>query len=358
MQIPFFTLDRQHLAIKSELQNVYTKVIENGQFILGEEVSKFEHNISKYIGVPHAISCGNGTDALELILQGLGIERGKEVIVPSNTWMSVGEAVINSGGIPRYVDIDRDTYILDLDKVDSLISKNTFAIIAVHQFGYPIDLRSFKTKMESQNIYLIEDCAHAIGAMVGETKCGSFGDAAAFSFYPTKNLGALGDAGAVVTSNEELAERIRLLSNHGQVARDSHVIAGRNSRLDELQAAILNLKLRYIDSYNKKRNEIGSMYIKHVNIASNHLSNNLKHVYHQFVVQHDRRDELSQYLNGKGIGTAIHYPESLADMKIFKSRDLTPIASETSRKILSIPIFPELTEEEVGYIIEKINSFD
>lgn len=358
MQIPFFTLDRQHMALKSELENVYAKVVESGQFILGEEVSKFEHNISEFIGVHHAISCGNGTDALELILQGLGIEKGMEVIIPSNTWMSVGEAVVNSGGIPRFVDVERGNHVLDLDKVDSLVSKNTFAVIAVHQFGYPIDLKSFKTKMESQNIFLIEDCAHAIGAMVGETKCGSFGDAAAFSFYPTKNLGALGDAGAVVTSNEELAERIRLLSNHGQVTRDSHVIAGRNSRLDELQAAILNLKLRYIDLYNKKRNEIASMYIKHANITSNHLSNNLKHVYHQFVVQHERRDELSQYLNGKGIGTAIHYPESLADMKIFRSKDLTPIATETSKTILSIPIFPELTDEEVGYIIEKINSFD
>ncbi len=353
MQIPFFTLERQHADIQEELDNAYKRVMNCSQFILGNEVEKFEESFANYLGIGHCVTCGNGTDALELILKGLGIEDGDEVIIPGNTWMSVAEAVINLRGVPKFADVNPDNYCIDLESLDELINEKTFAVIVVHQFGFPLPVEKLKQTLNKRNIYLIEDCAHATGATITSEKCGTFGNAAAFSFYPTKNLGSLGDGGAVVTNDSELAKKIGLIRNHGQMKRDLHSLSGRNSRLDELQAAFLNVKLNYLEEFNRKRQSIANKYCREL-----YQPFDSNHVYHQFVIKHPGRDELKDYLKSFGIGTAVHYPKALSDISFLSESSTTPMATSLSSQILSLPIFPELTDDEIDYILKAIMTFD
>ncbi|MCR9253062.1 MAG: DegT/DnrJ/EryC1/StrS family aminotransferase [bacterium] len=357
MQIPFFTLDRQHLGLQSELENVYARVMEKGRFILGEEVERFESRFASFIGVDYCISCGNGTDALELILHGLGVKTGDEVIIPGNTWMSVAEAVVNVGGIPRIADMDPTSLSMDLDHINDLISEKTFAVIFVHQYGNPTDVRPLKETLSKQGVFLIEDCAHAHGATINGIKCGAMGHASAFSFYPTKNLGCLGDGGAVLTNDDKLESKLSQVKNHGQVSRDHHVVSGRNSRLDELQAGFLNEKLSHLNNWNQKRRKNANYYLSHISSDYVYLYQFENSIYHQFVITSDVRDQVTSFLLSNGISTGIHYPNSINQMELYENIDPTPKSDIFSKQALSIPVFPELNQEELDYIVETINSF-
>lgn len=360
MLIPFFTLERQNNEIKGMLANTFDEVISKGDFILGGQVRAFEESFAKFLGADHCVSCGNGTDALELILEGLEIKSGDEVIIPDNTWVSLAEAVKRVGGVPVCCDVLKSTFNLSPESVKSTITDRTFAIIVVHQYGNPADMDALMKIKQENDLYLIEDCAHAAGAEIEGKKCGAIAEASSFSFYPTKNLGAFGDGGAVVTNNDSLAERITLLRNHGQVARDKHVLSGRNSRLDELQAAFLLTKLTLLESVNQKRRTIAMKYYQFLQDVDGIKLPEISagHIFHQFVIICNRRDELMKFLSEQGIGTAIHYPHTISSMGIigFNEKEI-PISAALSKQVLSLPVFPELTMEEVSYISNSIKQF-
>ncbi|MEL6559138.1 MAG: DegT/DnrJ/EryC1/StrS family aminotransferase [Bacteroidota bacterium] len=360
MQIPFFTLDRQNKALKSMIDQAFEEVMSQGRFILGGKVHAFEEKFASYIGADGCVSCGNGTDAIELILEGLEIQRGDEVIIPDNTWMSLAEAVKRVGGVPVCCDVDQHTFNLSPTSVSQSITDRTFAIIVVHQYGRPADIDELLQIKKDRNLYLIEDCAHAAGAKLGLKNCGNLADAASFSFYPTKNLGAFGDGGAVVSNNEKLLERVRLLGNHGQLSRDQHLLLGRNSRLDELQASFLSVKLSQLDSFNRKRQTIAAKYRELLHdVDAIRLPEAFEgHIYHQFVIVTEERESLMTFLSDQGIGTAIHYPSTISSMDIIGiDQKQNHVAKELSDKVLSLPIFPELTMEEVTFVAKAIRRF-
>lgn len=360
MKIPFFTLDRQNEQLENLINDTFGKVISKGDFILGEQVAIFEDKFKKYLGVDHCISCGNGTDALELILEGLEIQPGDEVIIPDNTWMSLAEAVFRTGGVPVCCDVDESSFNLSVETVEAAITDKTFAVIGVHQYGQPFLVDELLEITRKKNILLIEDCAHAAGASISKKRCGSLADAASYSFYPTKNLGAFGDGGAVTTDNKLLAEKIRLLRNHGQLKRDIHKLSGRNSRLDEIQAALLSVKLDYLDTWNERRVSIAVRYCELLtNISQIVLPQLINgHIYHQFVLKTENRDSLKDFLADNSVQTAIHYPATIRSLGITNQKNpFNPIAESLSGKVLSLPIFPELTEEEINYITELIRNF-
>lgn len=359
--IPFFDLSRQHDALSEQLKNAWERVLEKSWFILGEEVKRFEASFASYLSVGHCISCGNGTDALELALDAGGIGYGEEVIVPANTWVSVAEAVLRRGGVPVFADSLAAEYTIAPESVIRCLSPKTKALIVVHQYGNPARMDELISIAKTHGLLLIEDCAHAHGAKYHGKKVGSLGDFGCFSFYPTKNLGGLGDGGAVVTNSDERAEQIRLIANHGQLGRNIHDRAGRNSRLDELQAAFLNAKLPYLDQWNQRRRDIAARYFK--NLPDKYVlplsSVQSSPVFHQFVIQCQERENLMARLRSAGIETAIHYPELISGMRPYarfrRDQKGLPVAEEEKQFILSLPIFPELREEEVGRIMEELN---
>lgn len=359
MKIPFLNLDRSHAAIESELEDAFRSVLDSGWFIGGKEVEKFENEFAKYIGVEHCVTCGNGTDALELILKAFGIGTGDEVILPSFTWVSDAEAVLNVGATPVLADINESNYLLSVDSVREKITANTKAIIAVHLYGSAAVLIGLRQLCKEHSVKLIEDCAQAHGAQIEGKQVGSIGDAAAFSFYPTKNLGALGDGGAVTTNNEELAHRIRLIANHGQSRRDEHEVVGRNSRLDPMQAAFLNIKLGYLDQWNKERERLAEVYLAELDGLPITLPENQPgRVFHLFVIALEERDSLKVHLENKGIQAAIHYPKAIHQISAYKqySSDL-PNAEKAAAQVLSLPLYPGLIEEEVRMVTKEIRRF-
>lgn len=358
--IPFFDLTRQYKSIQEELLSAEEEVFTNGLFVKGQQVKKFENDFANYIGAEYCISCGNGTDALELILKAWGIGPGDEVIVPAFTWISDAEAVVAVGAIPIFVDIEDIYFGLDPKKLNDKVSNKTKAIIPVHLFGHPCRIEEIKSAATKNNILLLEDVAQSHGSSINGRKSGTFGDAAIFSFYPTKNLGAYGDSGAVVTDDEMLASKIRLLADHGQPERDHHVLAGRNSRMDELQAAFLNVKLKYLDKWNQRRAEIAGEYSKEIDerFLIPKISPNAKHVFHQYVIRHSRRDEVRKNLENNNIGSAIHYPAPIPAILPFVEEgweEKYPVAKEVSETILSLPVFPELNQGEIECIITSLN---
>lgn len=362
--IPHFDLSRQHQQLAPALEQAFGRVVGNSWFILGEEVKAFEKLFGEYLGVSHCIGCGNGTDALELALAGLGVEVGDEVIVPANTWVSVAEAVVRLGGLPVFADSLPGEYTVDPASVERCISGGTKAVIVVHQYGQPARLDAIVELCKRRKLALIEDCAHAHGTEYNGRKVGSFGDAACFSFYPTKNLGCLGDGGAVATSWSDLAETIRRMANHGQTKRDVHLLRGRNSRLDEMQAAFLRLKLGHLDLWNIRRRAIASNYSSGLDKSMYRLPpNGDPHyaVFHQYVIQTDERERLIQHLEQSGIGVAIHYPRLICDMAPYTQFRKDPeglvVGTQEKSMVLSLPIFPELTDEEVLKVIHALNTF-
>ncbi|WP_258099938.1 DegT/DnrJ/EryC1/StrS family aminotransferase [Marinoscillum pacificum] len=346
MNIPFFDLTRQTISLQEELDSAYGRVLKSGRYIGGEEVERFEHDFAQYLGANHCVSCANGTDAIEMSLEVLGIGPGDEVILPAFGWISGKHAVQRAEAIPVFVDVEGHTGNMDVSLIEAAITPKTKAIMPTHLYGKPCAIVELRNICDKNQLYLVEDCAQAHGAEVEGRKVGNFGDLSVFSFYPTKNLGCFGDGGALVTNNGDLAESLRRLKNYGKDSAGSFTQPGRNSRLDELQAAILNVKLSYLDQWNSRRKEIASSY-------STILSNNLlldssNSVNYQFVLNHDQREVFRSHLAKSGVSTELHYNFILNSSSEF------PNAAKLSEQVMSLPVFPELTTQELSYICEQL----
>ncbi|MBN1251754.1 MAG: DegT/DnrJ/EryC1/StrS family aminotransferase [Bacteroidales bacterium] len=364
MKIPFVDLKSQYNSIKKEIDSAIQSVIERTAFIKGEEIEQFEKAYAEKYGVKNCIAVANGTDAIYIALKMLGIKEGDEVITVANSWISTAETISQTGATPVFIDIDKYSTI-DISKIEEKITKNTKAIIPVHIYGQSADIKAIKKISDKHNLFLIEDCAQSHFAEFEGQRVGTFGDLATFSFYPGKNLGAYGDAGAIVTNNDELANKMRMYANHGALKKHQHKIVGINSRMDTLQAAILKVKLPHIDSWNAKRAGNAEYYDKILanigDIIVPPKRENAKHVYHVYSIRTKFRDELMNYLENNNIGVAIHYPVALPLMEAYshlnyKNSDI-PIASEYQDQILSLPMYPELTKEMMDYVAETIKQF-
>jgi dTDP-4-amino-4,6-dideoxygalactose transaminase len=366
MQIPVFTPLRQYFNLKEEIDRAIQKVLNSGKFILGDEVAEFESSVARYLGVKHAIGVASGTDALQIALMSIGLKPGDEVITTPFTFVATAETIALLGGKPVYVDVDEETFNINPEFISDKITSRTRAIIPVHLYGQTADMDEIKEVIQGKDIFIIEDSAQAFGAEYKGRKAGSMGDIACISFFPTKNLGAFGDAGMVVTNNDELAEKIKMIRTHGSNVKYHHKILGINSRLDTIQAAILLVKLKYIDRWNQRRMEIAGKYnelLKDIsNIEIPHVRPYNKHVFHQYTIRiKNSRDELREFLRAEGIQTAVHYPIPLHLQEAFKSFEYRkgdfPISEKLSKEVLSLPMFPELRDEEIEYISAKLHEF-
>lgn len=359
--IPLVDLCSQYNSIKTEIDNAISQVVSDGSFIRGRSVSLFEKKFAGYIGTEYCIGVGNGTDALELILQALNIGDGDEVIVPAVSWIATAEAVSNVGAEPIFADIKPDDYTIDPDDIVNKITEKTKAIIPVHLYGCPCDMDKISEIARKNSLHIVEDCAQAHGAEYKGQKIGTFGIASAFSFFPSKNLGAFGDAGGVVTDDKTIAEKVRMHANHGQLnVRHSHHVIGRNSRLDTLQAAILDVKLNHLDSWNEKRREAADEFNRILcnshSYVLTHLVPEKKHVYHIYAVRCRFRDKLISQLESAGISSAIHYPNPLPFLEAYSYKNFGPadfpVAFHFCNEIVSLPIFPEISNDQIARICE------
>lgn len=364
MKVPFASFKPMEKELDAELKRAFERVYENSCYIGGNEDEKFERAFAQYCNTSYCVGCGNGLDALMLTLKALGIGKGDEVIVPSNTYIASALAVTYVGAIPIFVEPDIHTYNLDVTKIEERITKKTKVIMPVHLYGQPADMDSIVRIAKEHSLYVVEDCAQAHGAAYKGKKVGSFGDAAAFSFYPGKNLGALGDAGAVVTNNKELADTVRMLGNYGSDYKYHHIYQGNNSRLDEIQAAFLLEKLPHLDRMNCERQKIAEKYMNEITNSKLNLPcviENVEPVWHIFAIRCKERDALAQYLKEKGIETNKHYPipihlqEAYKELGIIKGK--LPIAEEISATELSLPMYFGMTDEQVEYVVDKLNIF-
>ncbi len=360
MEIAFVDLKAQYKSIKNKIDQAIAEVLNNTSFIGGEKVKEFEANFAEYIGVNHAIGCANGTDAIEIALEALGVGRGDEVIIPAYTWVSTASAVSRVGAEPVFVDVHEDYYTLDAGLIEQSITSKTKAIIPVHFYGLPVDMRAITKIAKEHNLLVSEDCAQAHGAMIGKQLVGTFGDLATFSFYPGKNLGAYGDGGIILTNDEKLAHKCRIISGLGQDGKHNHVMAGRNSRLDTLQAVILSVKLPMLEEWTARRRWVARQYnqkLDELKIKVQRIPTDYKHVYHLYVIQVDRRDELKNYLAENGVQTQIHYPRPVNQFDFFKNRGVQKVADAMSDRLLSLPMYAEMTEEQINYIVKLIKKF-
>lgn len=365
MNVPFLDLKSPYNELKTELDAAYRRVMESGWYILGEEVEAFESEFAAYCGAKHCVGLGNGLEALHLILRGYGIGLGDEVIVPANTYIATWLAISYAGAIPVPVEPDKRTYNLDPERVESAITSRTRAILPVHLYGQPADMAPIAEVAHRHGLKVIEDAAQAHGAMYKEKRAGTLADAAGWSFYPGKNLGALGDAGAITTDDDELAERVRTLRNYGSRVKYYNEVKGYNSRLDPLQAAFLRVKLPHLDEWNQRRKSIAAVYRKklaHVpGLVSPFVPEDIDPSWHIFLIRHPRRDALQKHLSDAGVGTLIHYPVpphlsgAYADMTC-KPGDF-PITEEIAQTALSIPMGPHLQAEQMQHVIDSIESF-
>ncbi len=359
MKIPFLDLSRLEDSLKERLKSKFSEMLNAGIFSGGKEVEAFESSVSKILKSPFSISCANGTDALELGLRALGIGPGDEVIVPAMTWVSTAEAVILVGAKPVFVDTDENGLIsFDWERA---ITPQTKAVIPVHLYGKMVEMEPLISNAKSHRLFVIEDAAQAFGSFQKEKASGTWGDVGCLSFYPTKNLGALGEAGMCLTSSLELNQKIRLLSNHGQPVRDQHELVGRNSRIDSIQAGFLNVMLEEWEENLRKRKALAQFYLQEFSrILEIRLPSGLDqpdHNAHLFVIQTKRRDELKTYLAERGIGSAIHYPMILPDMKPFAFERDFENARNLAREGLSLPLNPWLKESEVIEVIDTVIRF-
>jgi dTDP-4-amino-4,6-dideoxygalactose transaminase len=364
MNIPFVDLHAQYLSIKEDIDKAIQDVITQTAFIKGSFVSKFETDYAALYNVKHCIGVANGTDALYITLKMLGIGHGDEVITAANSWISSSETISQTGAKPIFIDHD-DYFTIDVSKIEEKITSRTKAIVPVHLYGQMADVHKIERLCKKHNLYLIEDCAQAHFASLEEKKAGLTGIASTFSFFPAKNLGAYGDAGAIITNDDDLALAIRKFANHGMLKRHHHEFEGINSRLDGLQAAILSAKLPHILNWTDQRIKNANHYFDALKDISEielpKVRNGAKHVFHLFVIKTEHRDKLADYLESKGIGTSVHYPTPLPLLPAYSNLGYVaadiPRASENQKRILSIPMFPELKCEEIDYIAECIRNF-
>ena len=364
--VPFADLHAQYLTIKPEIDAAIADVIRTSAFIRGPHVQKFEHQFAEAVGAKHCVSCANGTDSLYIAMHGLGVEPGDEVIAPAHSWISTTETITQAGGKVVFCDTDRDTFTIDPKQIEALITPRTVGIVPVHLYGQPADMDAIMAIASRHKLWVIEDCAQSHLARQNGRLVGTFGNAASYSFYPGKNLGAMGDAGAVVTSDAALADRMAMFARHGGLVKGDHQIEGINSRLDGLQAAVLSVKLPRLPAWTKRRQEIAAHYNLlfngHAPLITPVVAAGRQHVYHLYVVQHERRDALAQHLSSQGIQTVVNYPVALPFLPAYRrfghQPAQFPAAHHHQSRILSLPIFPEMKEAQIEAVVHAVRSFD
>lgn len=366
--IPLVDLKRQYRSIQPEIDSAVSEVLASGSYIQGKNVKAFENEYANYVGTKYAIGLSSGSEALTLGLRALGIKENDKVLTVSFTFTSSVDCIVHNGGVPVFADINAETYTIDPTKIEKLISPPVKAIIAVHLYGNPVDLEPLMEIARKHNLFFVEDAAQAHGSKYKGKMIGSFGDIACFSFYPAKNLGAYGDAGSITTNDDELAYRIQMLREYGQSEKYVHKSIGFNSRLDELQAAVLRVKVRHLDKWNESRRRNAKIYSECLRKVSNSgeivlpkETDGGTHVYHIYGIQTENRDELRQSLPNEGIQTGIHYPIPVHLQESYRNRpfcagDLSN-TERIAKKELSLPMFPELTEDEISYISDKVTQF-
>lgn len=365
MKIPFVDLFAQYTSIKPEIDQAIQSVITETAFIGGKYVEKFEKEFAELYGVKNCIAVGNGTDSLYIIMKMLGVKEGDEVVTVANSWISSSETISQTGATPVFVDIDKDFYSIDTALLEKAITPKTKAIIPVHLQGQICDMETIMMIANKYNIPVIEDCAQSHFSEFNGKRAGLFGIAASFSFYPGKNLGAYGDAGCIITNDDQLARKFKMFARHGAIIKHQHEMEGINSRLDGMQAAILSAKLPYILKWTEQRIHIAKLYDQYLSgideIVCPKVRPNSKHTFHLYVLQVEKREELAAYLKENGIETAIHYPSILPALKCYEYLGLDlnsyKICEAMQPKILSLPIYPELTEDMVKYVSNKIKEF-
>ena len=365
MEVPFVSFEKTEQELDAKIRDAFERVYGRSWYIGGEEDAQFEKEFAAFCGATHCVGTGNGLDALMLALKALGIGEGDEVIVPSNTFIATALAVTYTGATPAFAEPFIETYNLNPAELKKKLSPRTKAVMPVHLYGQPCDMESIMAIAREHGLLVIEDCAQAHGAKYKGQRVGTFGDAAGFSFYPGKNLGALGDAGAVVTDSEITAEQVRALSNYGSDYKYHHIYKGNNSRLDELQAAFLRAKLPELDRMNAERRRIAKIYLENItnpNVVLPSIADNCEPVWHIFAIRTKKRDALAEHLGALGIATNRHYPIPMHLQRCYEDLKLPqgtlPIAEEISATELSIPMYYGLTDAQLQYVIDGINSFN
>jgi len=365
MNIPFLDLNKQYLSIKSEIDAAIQAVIDKSAFVGGPFVEQFERAFAAYCGVSHCVGVANGTDALLVTFKSLNIGAGDEIIVPANSFIASSETVTTAGARVVFADIDPETYNLDVTKLEAKITSRTKAIVAVHLYGRPADMDPILEIARRHRLYVIEDAAQAHGATYKGRPIGSLGDAACFSFYPGKNLGAYGDGGAIVTNDAKLADHARMLANHGRIDKYNHGIEGLNSRLDGLQAAVLSVKLKHLPKWNELRRQHARRYSELLrgSVTTPVETPGYVPVYHLYIIriEADLREDLRVFLQQRGIATGIHYPIALPNLSAYAylkhgATDF-PEATTASGQILSLPMFPEMVDEQLTYVADAVAEF-
>lgn len=363
--IPLVNLSKQYKYLKRDLERAMRSVLENSSFILGPQVEEFEKSFAAYCGVKHCIGVASGTDALLLALRALGVGSSDEVITQANTFIATVLPVIYLGAKPIFVDCSEKNYQINVSALEKAITRKTKVIIPVHLYGFPAPMADIIRIARKHKVFVLEDACQAHGSSINGKKCGSFGDIAAFSFYPGKNLGAAGDGGAIVTNNKKIADTLYMMRNVGQSEKYKHDIIGYNSRLDTIQAAVLSVKLKYLDGWNKKRRELVNLYTELLSdlplVAPPQWSSDFSGNYHLYVIRLKKRNELLAYLKNKGIFCGIHYPIPVYLQKCLKLLQYGsasfPVTEQYSKELLSLPMYPELTQKEVKYISTAIKKF-
>jgi dTDP-4-amino-4,6-dideoxygalactose transaminase len=364
MNIPFNDLKRQFVMFENEYKEAATKVLESGWYVLGNEVREFEEEFAEYIGVKHCVGLASGLDALTLAFDALGIGKGDEVIVAANAYIACVMGITKNGATPVFIEPD-EFYNIDASRIDENITGKTKAILAVHLYGQSCDMNAVMSIADAHDLFIIEDCAQSHGAKWNDQNVGSFGDIACFSFYPTKGCGAFGDGGAIVTNDDNVAEYIKMMRNYGSNEKYHFQKVGVNSRLDEIQAAMLRVKLRHLDMLNEGRRAVSEKYLNSINnelISLPKIYKNANSVWHLFVIKCKRREHLSAYLNDNGIHTDIHYPippflnDAYSSLNISVENYKKTV--ELSETILSMPLFVGMTDDEIDYVIKTINAFE
>ena len=361
--IPVLELKTQYAAIQQEVEEAALRVLRSTRYILGPEVQAFEEEFAAWNGVSHALGVGNGTDAIQTAVRALGIGPGDEVICPAHTFIATAGAVALAGATPVFADIDIDTFTLNPQSVEKAITPKTKAIIAVHIYGHAAPVIELKEIADRHGLYLIEDCAQATGCTVNGKHVGSFGICGCFSFFPSKNLGGIGDGGMIITNDDDFFENAQMVHNHGSKVRYYHDMIGTNTRLDEIQAAVLRVKLKHVNAWNERRRAIAAAYNKGLEgVAITPVERpNCYHVYHQYTVRVPERDRWLKHLNDNGVGAVIYYPIELHLQKAFANTVPAgfslPVSEKAMAEVLSLPMFPELTEEQITFITDTFKQF-
>ncbi|HKA23457.1 MAG TPA: DegT/DnrJ/EryC1/StrS family aminotransferase [Candidatus Eisenbacteria bacterium] len=362
--VPLLDLTAQFKSIESEIRGAIDRVVTSGRYIGGPEVSEFEKEVGAYCQVPHAIACASGTDALILAMRALGVGSGDEVITPAYSFLASASAVALVGGKPVFVDVEPDTYNIDPTKIERAITPRTKAVIVVHLFGQCADLEAVQAVCKRHRLPLVEDAAQAIGAEWKGRRAGSWGDIGCFSFFPSKNLGAFGDGGLVVSTQAALGDKLRLLREHGAKPKYNHIELGMNSRLDALQAAVLRVKLRHLESWTEGRRRNADLYRERLAGSGSGLPvarPDARHIYNQFVVRSTKRDALREHLTAAGVGTEIYYPKPMHVQPCFSALGNQegdfPVSEAAARETVALPIYPELTRDQIAYVADRVKEF-